>query len=352
MNTFRHSSLRHKQSKPNHGFKILKRIIYLLILLQLFNVYYHDFLQKPDLNQSSEEIVLNIDQGENLKSIAQELKDQGIIKSKYLFLRYAKKHDLDTAIKPGIFRIATPQTIPSVLQLLTTYIPSESKITIPEGYKISQINETLSSKGLIESQEFTNCLQNCSLNHEVLSFLPNQSTKNLEGLLFPDTYFVDTLDFKSETLILKMLDNFQNHLPSDFNQKIQNLPLKDKYSALIMASIIEREVLSQKDKQIVSGILWKRYENNWPLGADATLLYLKDNNTITYQDLQNDNPYNTRKNLGLPPTPISNPGQSSIEAAINPTETEYWFYLTTPDTGEVIYAKSNEEHNQNKNKYL
>jgi len=347
-----HSSRRQKGSnrKP---FSKLKLFIYLLIFGYLFNIYYQDILKTPDpLAANQNEILIDIEPGTSLKSIATQLKDKELIKSKLLFLREAKKQELDTKLQPGLFRITESQNISSLLKILSTYTPQESKITIPEGYKISQIDELLSSKELINPGEFIICTQTCLLNHSVLNYLPSQSTRNLEGLLFPDTYFIDTLNFETEDLITKMLDNFENHLPDNFNQKITQLPKTNAYTAIIMASIIEREVLSQKDKELVSGILWKRFENSWPLGADATLLYQKDNNIITYQDLQDDNPYNTRKNLGFPPTPISNPGESSLKASINPEESPYWFYLTTLDTGEVIYGKNNEEHNQNKNRYL
>jgi len=119
-----------------------------------------------------------------------------------------------------------------------------------------------------------------------------------------------------------------------------------------MASIIENEVFGAENRKIVSGILWKRFENSWPLGADITLLYTKEDRKITAEDLASDSPYNTRKLQGLPPGPISNPSLESIEAAMFPKESSYWFYLTDPDNGEVIYAKSNEEHNQNRAKYL
>jgi UPF0755 protein len=143
-----------------------------------------------------------------------------------------------------------------------------------------------------------------------------------------------------------MTSNFEAKMPPELLQE------KNPYETLIMASIIEREVLSEKDKALVSGILWKRNENGWPLGADAALLYEKDDNSITSADLDSNSPYNIRKFKGFPPTPISNPDVTSLQAAINPEESPYWFYLTTLDTGEVIYAVTNEEHNANKRKYL
>jgi UPF0755 protein len=121
---------------------------------------------------------------------------------------------------------------------------------------------------------------------------------------------------------------------------------------ITMASIIEKEVFGDRDRKIVSGILWKRLDNGWFIGADATLLYQKNDNTITKQDLEQNSPYNTRNTKGLPPTPISNPSLQSIVAAIFPTETDYWFYLNDLNTGETIFAKTNEEHNLNRAKHL
>jgi UPF0755 protein len=119
-----------------------------------------------------------------------------------------------------------------------------------------------------------------------------------------------------------------------------------------MASIVEKEVNTATDRPIVAGILWKRLDSHWQLGADATLLYLKNDNTINYQDLQENSPYNTRKNQGLPPGPICNPGLKSIEAALNPQSSAYFYYLTDPASGSVVYAATNDEQNANKAKYL
>ena len=103
---------------------------------------------------------------------------------------------------------------------------------------------------------------------------------------------------------------------------------------------------------MVADILWRRVDNGWMLGVDATLLYEKDNLKITSRDLEDDSPYNTRKHKGLPPTPIANPGLASIEAALYPKSNRYWFYLTKPESGEAVYAYSNEEHNENRARYL
>lgn len=340
---------RKKQQKKSSG---TKKLIIAVIAFLILQYIYFGFFTKPAVD-SDNIAVITVEKGESINQIAKELKKENVINSKFLFKNYLRFTGKAKEIQAGVFRIPLPQNIKSTTYLLSTYIPIEDKITIPEGFKITQIDAALADKGIIEAGEFINCVQTCPLEHNLLQYIPNQSTRNLEGFLYPDTYFVSTVDFDPATLIIKMMDNFESKLPDDWQQKAQSLPESDLYSVINMASIIEREVLSDQDKKMVSGLLWKRYSTpGWNIGADATLLYKKSDNVITYQDLQADDPYNTRKLSGLPPTPISNPGISSIEAALNPIDSEYWFYLTTLDTGRVIYAVTNEEHNANKNKYL
>jgi len=162
-----------------------------------------------------------------------------------------------------------------------------------------------------------------------------------------------TQTMTSEELIVKALNNFELKTANIFAKELKVGETNRSFSEImIMASIIENEVFGAQDRSIVSGIFWKRLDNNWQLGADATLLYIKDDRNISANDLALDSEYNTRKNIGLPPGPISNPSLESINAAMNPVESDYWFYLTTLDTGKVIYSVSNEEHNLNRGKYL
>ena len=122
---------------------------------------------------------------------------------------------------------------------------------------------------------------------------------------------------------------------------------------MIMASIIEREVQSDKDMGVVSGVLWKRFDEGMGLDVDATVRYAleKWDEPLTVQDLAIESPYNTRKWRGLPPGPISNPGLRAIQAAVQPEKSPYYYYLSAP-TGETIFSKNLSEHNTNKYKYL
>ena len=120
-----------------------------------------------------------------------------------------------------------------------------------------------------------------------------------------------------------------------------------------MASLIEKEVKTPEDKKIVSGILWKRLENSIPLQVDATISYItgKKGDSVSIEETKIDSPYNTYKYKGLPLGPISNPGLESIIASIYPENSDYWYYLSTPE-GKTIFSKTLEEHNIAKAKYL
>ena len=119
---------------------------------------------------------------------------------------------------------------------------------------------------------------------------------------------------------------------------------------IIMASMIEKEVV--EDQDIVSGILWKRLDEDWYLGVDAALIYELDHTDLSLEDLESDSPYNLRNHMGLPPTAISNPGIISIDAALNPVESSYWYYITEPGTNKTIFAETDQEHLQNIEDYL
>lgn len=180
-----------------------------------------------------------------------------------------------------------------------------------------------------------------------------RESEGLEGYLFPDTYFVSQ-ETTAEELVKMMRENFEKKVGQP------NLSGITFAQVVNIASIVEREALLVEDKPIVAGILIKRFLNGWPLQADATVQYAlgyqSDEGSwwkkhLTEEDLEIDSPYNTYKNPGLPPAPVCNPGLDSLEAAINPTETDYWYYVSDSE-GRMRFARTNEEHNENTLKYV
>lgn len=296
----------------------------------------------PLNKEDKTEISILIHQGDKVKDVANKLEEKNVIKSSCAFYWYARIHNLDTNIISGRFLLNPSMNVPEILSKISTPSESEAIITIQEGLTIKDIDKKLFEMGLTKEGDFILATKNFK-DQKSYKFLEKNASLPalLEGYIFPDTYFLEPVNFDPNELIYKSLNNF--------SKKTKELKITNE--TIIIASIIEKEVRNDNDRAIVSGILWKRLGSGWKLDADATLLYTKDDNKITTADLNSDSPYNTRKFKGLPPTPICNPSIKSIEAALHPQSSSYWFYLTIED-GTTIYSTTNEEHNANKAKYL
>jgi UPF0755 protein len=333
----------------------LFKIIILIVVLGLAGYFYLNYLYQKHLTTPfregvSEVTQIQIEQGSSLNQIAKILDQKNIIEFQWVFKWYVQKQNLSQKLQAGTYYIAPNLTILEITDILVGNTKSQMKITIPEGYTISQIDQLLSQKGILETGEFITKTNTYDPNS--YSFLNSLNRKNrLEGYLFPDTYFIDLQQFNADLFLTMLLNNFQNqisNLTEDINQQQYNLD-----QIINMAAMIEREASTDKERPIIAGILWKRLENRIPLGVDATLRYGLNNweKSLTVSDLKNDNPYNTRIYPGLPPAPIANPGLKSIKAAINPEKSPYYYYLHDSD-GNIHYAKTLEEHVKNKEQYL
>lgn len=357
---FHHHRLNSSHSRRRLPF-LTKILLFFVALITISYIFYDQTIFKPVDITSTTSVVFEVETGETIKEIASKLKDKDLIKSELSFYTYIKFHNLGENILSGKFKLNRTMIAPEIIETLST-LPETEIFTIYEGENIKGIEENLIEQGLTSKNAFTTAVKNFD-NWEYYSFLSPSDYTNieykLEGYLYPDTYFFAMDTFDAHDIIFKSLDNFENKLNASYPetelntlfQAIENSE-KSLTDIIIMASIIENEVRGKKDRAMVSGILWKRLENNWTIGADATLLYLDDDRKIDSNDLESDNPYNTRKFQGLPPGPICNPSIESIIASLYPEESEYWFYLNTLDTGETIYAKTNDEHNLNKAKHL
>lgn len=288
-----------------------KYFLYTIVVSIILVLGYFFFFSSPKNFPTG--IIINIEAGINLRKLSLKLKKENIIRSRMAFEAFIILYEGERRIKPGDYLFDKVIPVHKVAKRINegkhNLVPI--KVTIPEGFNIIQIGETLSKK-----------MTNFNLGNFLLK------AKNKEGYLFPDTYFFLTTD--NEEHALKSMSN-------NYEKKIAPLrPAiiasgKTEKEIITMASIIEEEAKGDDDRSVISGILWKRISIGMPLQADAA--------PITY------------KEKGLPDNPISNPGLKSINAAINPTESAYLFYLHDKD-GNIHYAKNFEEHKLNKTKYL
>lgn len=243
--------------------------------------------------------------------------------------------DGDTRIQSGTYFFREPNSLFIISLRLTNLLfgTKPYRVFIPEGYSNKKISVLL-------SKTFPNFSQ--------ADFL--QKTAELEGRLFPDTYYFQRESTVDE-IIFELNENWKEQIKS-LNQDIL-LSGRSLDDIMTMASIIERETMTAEDRRLVSGILWKRIEIGMPLQVDATFEYYTKYNTytVTKSVMKSDSPYNTYTNKGLPPTPIANPGLDSIKAAISPTKSDYLYYLTGRD-GKMYYAEDFTGHKKNRRLYL
>jgi UPF0755 protein len=314
------------------------------------DTWYQNAINTPINAGNQSRIRFEINEGDTAWDIIDNLNEKGLITSKYALYYYIRTHDIGADFKTGTY-VLTPDMSPvSIMEKLTNAEAGETWITILEGWDNKQIGEYLASNDVTSVGEFNDCLKNCTFTNEILATKPVENT--LEGYLFPDSYII-LADTEPQVIIQKLIDNFERKVdPELLNEAVSQG--KDFYEILIMGSMIEKEVTSYDDMQIVSGILWKRLREHMTLGVDATVRYARGywQGEITYDDLQIDSQYNTRKFQGLPPGPICNPSLNSLKAALNPIETDFYYYLTVPGSGQVIYSKTLDEHNENVAKYL
>ncbi len=317
--------------------KPLLLITLLIIVLPVAYSYYNYALNLPG---SSDETPVNfaVEQGQSVEEIAKNLESEGLVRSAALFRLYTVLSDLSSNLQAGEYQIPQNLNLKEVADLLR-HGTFEEKPTFIEGWRREEYANEISK---LKSQ-------NSNLN--AVDFL--RESEGLEGYLFPDTYFVSKETTAAE-LVRMMRENFENRIKED-EVDLQGLTLDEVVN---IASIVEREVRLAEDKPVVAGILIKRFLNGWALQADATIQYAlgyqKDGwwkKNLILEDLEIDSPYNTYLVPGLPPAPICNPGLESLETALNPTETDYWYYVSDSE-GQTHFSVTNEEHNENVAKYL
>ncbi len=322
-------------------------LIILIVSLVTILIYGFYFLNGANL---SKEITLVIPPREGVVEMARKLEEKEIIRESLFFVLYATFSGKFRSLQAGYYQLSPSMSVSEIANKIYQGETTQIRLTIPEGWRSDEIANYLDQTGLFDGQTFLSLVNSIKNdNFEILTERPAE--RNLEGYLFPDTYFLP-YNSSEKTLIEMMLTNLQNRLPLADLQEIERQG-KSLFEILTMAALIQREVRSEKDKRLVSGILWRRIEIGMPLQVDATIIFLTRKRTtrISIEETRIDSPYNTYLNLGLPPGPISNPGLKSIQAAIYPLASEYLFYLSKP-TGETVFSRNFQEHIEAKNRYL
>lgn len=296
---------------------------------------------------------LVIEPGMTATAIGQQLQSQGFTSSTLGWKFFAWRSGAAEHIQAGTYHLEQGESVRTVLDRLATGqgIPTDVVLTFPEGFTFEQIADRTAKQGIGTMETFQAAAQPSAFAASYPYLTGISAGRNLEGYLFPDTYRVFPDDTSSD-VVRRLVGNFDQKVYQPLSQDIQQSG-RTLDQIVIMASIIEREVTSDSDMARVAGILWKRFDEGMGLDADATIRYVvkKWDGPLTVADLATDSAYNTRRYRGLPPGPISNPGLRALTAAIHPEPSEYYYYLSTSD-GHTVFARTNDEHNLNKAKYL
>lgn len=302
--------------------------------------------QISPLDASGTSQVFEIQQGDGFRTIADHLREASLVRSATAFELLSFFDGKAFTMRPGLYRLSPAMDDLAIVQEIAGPSAATVTVTIPEGSNVYQIDTILSNALVIHPGDL------------VAANVAASGT--LEGTLFPDTY-----NFYTDANVQDVV----NELVANFDTKAEPLLApagKNAENDLVLASILDKEVPDVADQEIVAGILLKRIAAGIPLDVDATVCYAKLQQTwalgatstppascdLTPLDFKIKSPYNSYLYKGLPPTPIGNPGVQAITAALDPQASAYWYYLSDPKTGKTIFAKTLDEQNQNKLKYL
>jgi UPF0755 protein len=350
--------------------KVIRKIVGLVILCLVIIIggtaiggyLYVNSALKPVDPDNTKPVKVEIPIGSGVTSIGNILEEEGIVKNSTIFKYYVKFNN-ESGFQAGSYDLTPSMTLNEIVNSLKTgkvMRKAEFKITIPEGLQLDQIAELIADKSPYKKEEIVDKLNDKKwleqLKQEYPALITDEILKKeikrpLEGYLYPATYPFYEKKPSLEAILMKMIAQTNEVLA-----QYEGAMADREYTAhelLTLSSLIEEEATEKADRGKISSVFYNRIEEGMPLQTDPTVLYAlgKHKKRTVYKDLEVDSPYNTYKVKGLPPGPIANAGVSSIEAALEPEDTEYYYFLASAN-GSVYYSETLEEHNEKKAKYI
>ena len=295
------------------------------------------------LQPNSQEITIQPKSG--LKSIANQLVQQGVLTEPWRFIIIAKALHKESYLQAGDYTLNRNVTPYQLLLSLNHGKATQGSVTFIEGRTFAQMRNKLEKNDAVK-QTITVLSES-----EILRKIGSEYTV-AEGLFFPDTYYFDR-NTADTVMLQRSYDAMKSKLNDAWNKRAPGLPYKNSYQALIMASIVEKETGKASERPMIAGVFINRMRIGMRLQTDPTVIYgmgAQYSGNIRKKDLMTDTPYNTYTRNGLPPTPIAMPGLASIEAALHPTNTKALYFVGKGD-GSHAFSNSLEEHNRAVVKY-
>ena len=325
--------------RPRRGLLLVALVAFLLIVGVVVAVggYYSHC---KDASGPKTPVAYTVTPGTSGEEVVSQLNDLGVIRCAgivgRIMLRSTGNAD---QIRAGSYTLTTNMTLDAAIAILSTPPPAVPtvRLTIPEGYRLTQIAERVHEALGIPPDTFLSLAQGQDLSLD--PYLP--SGKGTEGFLFPETYRFAKSDTTAKDVIQQLLAQFETEAKTLDWANTSNLGVSD-YQVVIIASMIEREARLPSDRAKIAAVIYNRLADGMPLGIDATIGYIDPNpsNGLTVSDFAIDSPYNTRLHAGLPPTPIASPGIASLRAALAPADVPYLYYVLCGADGHHQFSVS------------
>lgn len=322
-----------------HRFKLPILAVAAFTIISLIYAYNAFYLDK----YSGNEVTVEIPRGFGLNSISSLLEEKGLVKNSTMFKIFVIAGGFSGELKAGEYFFEPGVTLNDISAKLRKGDVVQHSVTIPEGYNLYEIAEVLEEKKIVSGEKFLKLAFDSEYTSENLGL----DVENLEGFLFPDTYAFNKNE-EPVIVIQAMLNRFwevYNSIESGGNMNI--------VEAVTRASIIEKETPVSSEKPLVSAVIDNRLKKGYRLECDPTVIYAmweRYDGNITKKDLRYDSPYNTYRVFGLPPGPIANPGKESIEAALNPADVNYLYFVSRGD-GSHVFSNNYRDHVNAVNRY-
>jgi UPF0755 protein len=309
------------------------------------------YLDQAASEQDDEPVQFIVENEETVDSVANRLEEEGLIRSGFYFQMRMRLGSADAQLKAGQYQLRPSMTVSEIIDELTTAAAAASvTVRFQEGWRTEQYAEQLVEVGLIEvPDEFLEAVEEGQWNYDFLTSRPSGAL--LEGYLFPDTYQFRA-DATPNDIIHTLLENFENRVPPELQDRANELGY-NFHNIITIASIIEREAIVSDERPLIASVFYNRLDQTMPLQADPTVQYVVGESgnwwpEISQADINRMAPHNTYQRPGIPPTPICNPGLASIQAALDPANADYLYFVAYGDgSGAHRFAETYDEHQEN-----
>jgi UPF0755 protein len=345
-------SLPPSSPKPRRWFRRFLALVALLFIGAALYVINATFQPLQSENEEAGAVPVRIPDGSNAGSIGELLERRGVVEDARFFELNATLTLRRNKLQTGNYVLRRNMTNGAVIDALIqgpdVRVVKTFKVTVPEGLSIREAAPAIAESGVEGS--YAKAVDSRRARNRARRLGAPGGARTIEGFLFPATYDLRA-GATADTLVDKQLDAFRDNFRS-INLKAARRKNLSAYDVLIIASMVERETPSNRERPLIASVIYNRLAIDEPLGIDATTRYFekKWSGKLLDSELEADNEYNTRANSGLPPTPIGNPGLVSMKAAARPAKTDFMFYVAKPGACHA-FAKTLEEHERNVARY-